>query len=381
MSQGSSRSATPSRVPTPRITAASGHFRKRDDLVHRPASPAVLDPIPDTEAGSAGSGGAASGETRRAPSSRRHLCHLAMWEMYFDKSEDLALEGRGGSFRVYTAGSSGPVVFCLHGGGYTGLTWALFAKRLKDHCRVVALDQRGHGSTATLNDEDLSAETLAADAVAVWQALFGEEKPATVLIGHSMGGAIATRAATQAQSQGTLPVDGVIVVDVVEGTALAALPAMMGILERRPSEFTSLEVAFEWALASGTTKNPEAASVSLPSQLTPPTEENPNLRWITPLEKSQCYWEGWYKGLSKEFLALTCPKVLMLAGTDRLDKDLTIGQMQGKYQLVLLPVAGHAIQEDEPESTAGAVKDFLKRYRVGQPPMSLPPGSWGAARP
>lgn len=28
----------------------------------------------------------------------------------------------------------------------------------------------------------------------------------------------------------------------------------------------------------------------------------------------------------------------------RLDKSLTIGQMQGKFQLVLMPTAGHAIQ-------------------------------------
>lgn len=32
------------------------------------------------------------------------------------------------------------------------------------------------------------------------------------------------------------------------------------------------------------------------------------------------------------------------AVTCRLDKSLTIGQMQGKFQLVLMPTAGHAIQ-------------------------------------
>lgn len=34
------------------------------------------------------------------------------------------------------------------------------------------------------------------DAVAVWEAVLGEEKPPTVLVGHSMGGAIATWAAS-----------------------------------------------------------------------------------------------------------------------------------------------------------------------------------------
>ena len=59
--------------------------------------------------------------------------------------------------------------------------------------------------------------------------------------------------------------------------------------------------------------------------------------WRTPLAGSQPYWEGWYKGLSDLFLSIITPKVLVLAGTDRLDRPLTVGQMQGKFQLVLLP--------------------------------------------
>lgn len=47
--------------------------------------------------------------------------------------------------------------------------------------------------------------------------------------------------------------------------------------------------------------------------------------------------EGWYSGLSSAFLGVKAPKVLMLAGTDRLDRTLTVGQMQGKFQMVLLP--------------------------------------------
>ncbi len=36
-----------------------------------------------------------------------------------------------GNFTTYLAGDHGAVVFCLHGGGYTGLTWSLVAKQLK----------------------------------------------------------------------------------------------------------------------------------------------------------------------------------------------------------------------------------------------------------
>jgi hypothetical protein len=45
------------------------------------------------------------------------------------------------------------------------------------------------------------------------------------------------------------------------------------------------------------------------------------------------FWNGidvdWFKGLSGKFLASRAGKLLLLAGTDRLDKPLMIGQMQG----------------------------------------------------
>ena len=94
----------------------------------------------------------------------------------------------GNSFRVYRLGDSGPILFLLHGGGFSGLTWSLFAvSRLFScfnqyficyamvfhlwifqasvtsmaQCQVLAMDMRGHGNTHTDNDEDLSADTLA----------------------------------------------------------------------------------------------------------------------------------------------------------------------------------------------------------------------------
>ena len=53
--------------------------------------------------------------------------------------------------------------------------------------------------------------------------------------------------------------------------------------------------------------------------------------------------------------------MLILAGTDRLDRELMIGQMQGKFQLVVLPEAGHFVQEDVPERTAELLVEFWRR--------------------
>jgi protein phosphatase methylesterase 1 len=87
--------------------------------------------------------------------------------------------------------------------------------------KVVAMDMRHHGESEA-GDEgsemDMSRETLQADAVAVWEALFGETHPPAVLVGHSVGGAIAIWTALAAEGISTL--EGIIVIDVVEGTAV-----------------------------------------------------------------------------------------------------------------------------------------------------------------
>lgn len=389
----------------------------------------------------------------------------APWGAYFDEQRLITCPNRKASFNVFIAGKNkGPVVLCLHGGGYTGLTWALVAQQLKDTCRVVAPDLRGHGHSESDDDADLSADTLAADVIALWDRLFNNSEvimegrapldpiPPVVIVGHSMGGAIATRAAA---SGAIASLAGLVVIDVVEGTALASLPHMMRILEHRPARFTTLAEAVQWSLSSGTCKNAEAARISIPSQLVfsghdlnrrSPSPATPTLsgggatnasfaggtsleaiaedeaggfgtsltdtaavnginkqqeggsneqtndsgdispyqhargrqpslekqlkttagwRWRTPLQQSAPHWEGWFKGLSKEFLGVSVPKVLILAGTDRLDNDLLVGQMQGKFQLTLLPQAGHAIQEDEPVKTAETIANFIKRFKIG----------------
>jgi protein phosphatase methylesterase 1 len=366
----------------------------------------------------------------------------APWELYFTGRHTVACPSRGARFNVYTAGGAGPVVLCLHGGGMTGLSWALLAKLLAPTCRVVAPDLRGHGLSEADDEGDLSAATLAADVAAIWAAACapdargggGAPPPPTVLVGHSLGGAVATRAAA---AGAITSLAGLVVIDVVEGTALQSLPFMRGVLQRRPATFASLTAAVEWALRSGTCRSVEAAQVSLPSMLVrrggsgsgsgsaalagggapaaaaPPApplgasaagggggggadlEDVPGAitnfpgsnppgaaaaaaagsradgaewwEWRTPLEASAPHWEGWYRGLSAAFLAVPVPKVLILAGTDRLDTALTVAQMQGRFQLVLLPRAGHAVHEDEPDRVAAAMGAFLRRFRVGEP--------------
>uniref|UniRef100_A0A9L0ST10 Protein phosphatase methylesterase 1 n=1 Tax=Equus caballus TaxID=9796 RepID=A0A9L0ST10_HORSE len=310
------------------------------------------------------------------------------------------------TFRVYKSGSEGPVLLLLHGGGHSALSWAVFTAAIisRVQCRIVALDLRGHGETKVKNSEDLSAETMAKDVGNVVEAMYGDLPPPIMLIGHSMGGAIAVHTASSNLVPSLL---GLCMIDVVEGTAMDALNSMQNFLRGRPKTFKSLENAIEWSVKSGQIRNLESARVSMVGQvkqcegITSPegsksivegiieeeeedeegsesvnkrkkeddmeTKKDHPYTWRIELAKTEKYWDGWFRGLSNLFLSCPIPKLLLLAGVDRLDKDLTIGQMQGKFQMQVLPQCGHAVHEDAPDKVAEAVATFLIRHRFAEP--------------
>lgn len=290
------------------------------------------------------------------------------WSDYFDREEDVSIPGSDDVFHVYMAGNEGPVVFCLHGGGFSGLSFALSASKIKEKARVVAMDLRGHGKSSTENDIDLSIETMCNDVLAVVKALYGDSPPAIVLVGHSMGGSVAVHVAAK---KVLTSVAGLVVVDVVEGTAMSSLIHMQKVLSNRVQHFLSVERAIESSVKGGTLRNIESARISIPSTLKYDDSRKCYVHRARLVETEQ-YWRGWYEGLSEKFLSCPVPKLLLLAGTDRLDRLLTIGQMQGKFQMVVVRHTGHAIQEDVPEEFATLVLNFVARNRIGPHGVEIP---------
>jgi protein phosphatase methylesterase 1 len=286
------------------------------------------------------------------------------WEEVFDTRLFLAVGAD--IFCCYTAGlDSGlrPGVVCIlvHGGGHCALSWGLVADILKRSCGVVAFDSRGHGESHCQDEATLSADVQVADAYAVVRGVFAqrsEKVPDIVLVGHSMGGAIAVRLAASRLLGDS--VKGLVVIDVVEGTAMSALPHMRAWLQKRTKAFDSVEKAVRYVVRARHVRNVASARLSVPQQLVFHAEHK-NWEWRTNLEQSAEYWPGWFQGLSQLFLSVPGAKMLLLAGVDRLDKDLMIGQMQGKFQQQVLPEAGHVVQEDRPDQTATTILDYLRR--------------------
>ncbi|KAI4260420.1 MAG: hypothetical protein LQ352_000282 [Teloschistes flavicans] len=294
----------------------------------------------------------------------------------------------------------GPLFVLHHGAGSSGLSFALFAQELRKalpDAGIVSADARGHGETIvqTQNGQikgtpyNLCLNTLSSDlsnVVKLTQAKFHwPQLPDTVLVGHSLGGPVVTEVA----STGVLgdAVLGYAVLDVVEGSAMEALQNMNIYLATRPRTFPSLISGIEWHIRSRTLRNTFSARVSVPSLLYQrpnydmSSHDDETWLWRTDLSATEHYWGDWFTGLSKKFLDAKGGKLLILAGTDRLDKELMIGQMQGqyplfrfeihlvtarldvlgRYQLQVFPDAGHFIQEDQPAKTAMVLVDFYRR--------------------
>ncbi|KAF5099606.1 hypothetical protein D0Z03_000980 [Geotrichum reessii] len=241
--------------------------------------------------------------------------------------------------------------------------------------------------------EDYSLATLTADFLWVTNAVLSDPAladPAAglataslILVGHSLGGSVVSSACSLpyvsmlAGGRGAAAVTGVVVLDVVEGSALDALAAMNNIINSIPTQFDTREDAVDWHVRTMALRNKDSACVSVPPLLVPlnvstttikasgntDNDENIKYGWKLDLRKTAPFWRGWFEGLSTRFLTISSSisKLLILAGTDRLDKELMIGQMQGKYQLVVYQDSGHFVQEDVPNKCALTLHDFWER--------------------
>jgi len=275
------------------------------------------------------------------PATNVHWSDFFAQELYLEQETP---SGGHAKFHVYLtppATPKAPLMIMHHGAGSAALTFALFAlevKKLMPELGLLAVEARDHGSVVYTStgevDDDLTLANLSqdfADIVHLTQKKMGWEKlPQLLIVGHSLGGAVVTDTVKK-ELLGASNVIGYVVIDVVEGSAMDALKHMQAYLASRPATFPSIEAAVEWHIRSRTLRNLESAKASVPSLFI----ESPSgqLAWRTSLSKTESYWENWFTHMSSKFLSAKGAKLLLLAGTDRLDKELMIGQMQG-MQLV-----------------------------------------------
>ena len=300
------------------------------------------------------------------------------------------------------------LVMCIHGCGCTSSSWSSMMRSISSLARrepqshtifkgklvLAAFDMRGHGQTDVQsvssgsaasefpqdNNIDLSIGTLSSDTIGVTMCLAKMVcvqanmdhhcNVNVILVGHSLGGAVAVRAVEhyigkKEEYPLNVHIVGLVVVDVVEGTAIPSLKMLPELLKARPTRFSSEKEAIDWTLSSRMCNNLESAAISVPAML---REDGPSsFTWRTDIEKTQPFWHDWYQGLSQSLLKIpsSVGKMLVLASTDRLDKPLTIGHMQGKFQFEVVQSAGHSVHEDQPIDMSNLLLRFVGRITQG----------------
>ena len=136
-----------------------------------------------------------------------------------------------------------------------------------------------------------------------------------IILGHSLGGGVAVKTCkhilkTEFNKDLYDKIQGLIVVDVVEGSAKEAIPFMMKVINNKQKEFNNIEEAIKY-MNKTQIKNIESCNVSIPS-LYIYNKNNNKYEWKIDLEKIEKILEYKYKNLSNEYLSIKTPKNLIL---------------------------------------------------------------------
>lgn len=227
-------------------------------------------------------------------------------------------------------------VVLIHGAGQSPATWCCLIPLL-DSCRVISVTLPGHGDAGEMS-MDRFIDSVKASI---------RDMRNTVIIGHSLGGSIATHFPDALS---------VVMIDICETTAINSLDTLPLLLQRQPKSFENINDAVLWYKRH----NPQCRipEKAIMGQLV--EQPDGTLKWRVDLLQSQPLWRSWFEGMDARFLACRNP-LLIMSTREWMDKELMVASMQGKFQLQVIPDAGHFLQEDQPELLALVINKHIER--------------------
>ena len=104
-----------------------------------------------------------------------------------------SIQANGVDLHYHRTGGDKPPIILLHGISDNGLCWTPVAKQLENDFDVIMVDARGHGKSVA-PELDFGLELMADDVAALIKEL---DLHAPMLLGHSMGGQVATITASK----------------------------------------------------------------------------------------------------------------------------------------------------------------------------------------
>ena len=223
----------------------------------------------------------------------------------------------------------------MHGSGGNSRVW----DRQVEGCsgtRTVALDLPGHGRAG-----DAGRESIAEYATDVRARLDADGLGRVVLVGHSMGGAIAQMFALQYPDR----LDGLVLIGT--GARLRVLPRIFETLEADHAE----GVRFLMSLAAGPTASPELVEL-----LTRETLRTPQAVIVGDFRACDAF------DVMTRLPSIAIPTLVICGSEDRLTPPRYAEYLRAHIrdaQLVMVEGAGHYVQVERPVETTVALRAFV----------------------
>lgn len=239
-------------------------------------------------------------------------------------------------------GGTGRPLVVLHGHFGCARNFALLAEALAPTWRVFALDQRGHGWSD--HSQDVSRDAYVEDAVAFFEHLGLEETP---ILGHSLGGINALCLAAQKP----VLVSQLIIEDI---TPVVPTPAQAFAIDW-PKRFGSLSSLLEFLDSRGLSGDRHF--------LDSITEDEHGWGFRFDPEWINLSQEALNGDWTERWARVSCPVLLIYGRQSRVTGDKAVArlpQIRAPLKIVALN-GGHTLHDEEPDSFAQTVRDYLKR--------------------
>lgn len=252
---------------------------------------------------------------------------------------------------------TGPTLVLLHGLTDSGQCWPDAVRRWSPTYQILAVDALGHGSSPRFTTAELAeqpAMQMYDSTLAVVRAEVEQRGP-VILVGHSMGGAIAGALAAKAPDL----VRAAVLEDPAWISAARTVdPAVMA--ADRVAQTRAFRVDPVAAIAQGRTDNPRW----------PPVEIEP---WA--VAKADCD-EGFVGGADTrlaqpwtQIAAAIAVPTLVVTGTEQTiiaaSRPVLDALRNSHIQVAVVPSTGHCVRRDDPDGYHSVVDPFLAAHAAG----------------
>ena len=254
-------------------------------------------------------------------------------------------------------------IVLLHGGALTARSWDLVCAGLHEGYHCIAMDQRGHGSTAAPAGAEGHFDSFVADLAEFVDRLGLAD---FVLVGQSLGGLVALKYAAAHIDA----LAGLVVVEAAPSAPWGAGERVAATIKDLPSSFASIEEAVRRLHPLDRTTDPRLLEFRLRQKLRPA----PGGGWTWDYDRahggrSYGATAGAPPVSDSDVVTVACPTLVVRGSRSRVVDAAAAQRLRERLPrgtLSVVPGGGHNLQDDSPRALVATLRAWLDR-EVGAP--------------